>query len=113
MTDLETKRVLIHALQNEEIGLNDYRQKLLNRVPDSGDWAAFQYKIEPEEIVWLAAKTGDEFVLLSAGNYQIILHGERTGCTIKDPLLYLLEESRMRVIAKGIPGDLEPGIMVV
>lgn len=113
MTDFEAKRILICALQNDEIGLNDYRQKLLDRVPDSGDWAAFQHRIEPEELVWLAAKTGDEFALLSTDCYQILLHGEPTGCKVKDVLLFLMAENRMQVIAKGIPGNLEPEKMAM
>ena len=49
--DPNTMKLLINALQRDEIGLNDFRQAILTRVPESGDWAMFQKQIEPMDLV--------------------------------------------------------------
>ena len=61
--DKESMRLLIGALRDGEIGLNDRRQRLLKRVPEPGDWGMFRKEAEAMDLVWLAAATGDCFEL--------------------------------------------------
>ena len=61
--DRESMKLLIAALRQGEIGLNDRRQSILKRVPEPGDWGMFRKQVEAMDLVWLAAATGDCFEL--------------------------------------------------
>lgn len=67
----EVLKLLIDALRNGEIGLNDYRNSLIARIPEQCDWAAYQNRIDPTELVWLSAKAGDSFALLRCKDIDI------------------------------------------
>lgn len=49
--DKESMRLLIGALRDGEIGLNDRRQRLLKRVPEPGDWGMFRKEAEAMDLV--------------------------------------------------------------
>ena len=109
--DQETMRIIINALQNDEIGLNDNMQAILARAPEPNDWAAFQNRIDPMNLVYLAAKTSDSFALLHCGETDILLHGLREDCNISGVLLELLSAKRLRVTAICRPGNFEPDLL--
>lgn len=110
MSDPEQYRlkVLVEALQKNEIGLNDYRRKMLARTPEPNDWAAFTYRIEPEELIWVAAATGDSFALFRGEDIYILLHGQNGSCNVSGLLLDMLERQKLRLVAKCCPGELVP-----
>ena len=109
--DQDTMGIIINALQNDEIGLNDSMQAILARVPEPSDWAAFQKHIDPMNLVWLAAKTSDSFALLQCGESDILLHGLREDCKISGVLLELLSSKRLRVTAICRSGEFEPDLL--
>ena len=98
--------ILINALINGEIGLNDNRRSMLNRVPDKDDWAAFQYQIDPDDLIWLTAETGDTFAVLRCSGNDILLHGRADHCRIEGLLLDNIKEHKIRVIAECHPSDI-------
>ena len=110
MSDQEQCRlkVLIEALQQNEIGLNDYRRKMLDRTPEPNDWAAFTYRIEPEELIWAAAATGDSFALLRGEDIDVLLHGQNDSCNVSGLLLDMLGRQKLHLVAKCCPGELVP-----
>lgn len=103
-------KVLIEALQKNEIGLNDHRRKMLARVPEPNDWAAFMYRIEPEELIWAAAATGDSFALFRGEDIDVLFHGRNDSCSVSGLLLDMLGREKLRLIAKCCPGELVPDI---
>ncbi len=109
--DKESMRLLIGALRDGEIGLNDRRQRLLKRVPEPGDWGMFRKEAEAMDLVWLAAATGDCFELYECSALyhgsimQILRHGDNN---IGGLLEYLLAEGKVYLIARCRPGEIEP-----
>ena len=111
--DRESMKLLIAALRDGEIGLNDRRQKILNRVPEPGDWGMFRKQVETMDLVWLAAATGDCFELYECSALyhgsvmQILRHGD---ANIDSLLEYLLAEKKVHMTARCRPGEIEPEI---
>ena len=87
--DRESLKLLIAALRQGEIGLNDHRQSILKRVPEPGDWGMFRKQVEAMDLVWLAAATGDCFELYecSALHHGAIIQILRHGDDVVDSLL--------------------------
>ena len=109
--DRDTLRILIDALQKGEIGLNDSMQAVLARAPAPNDWAAFQNRLDPIDLVWLAAKTSDSFALLRCDECDILLHGRNEDCQISGILLEMLYSKKLRVVAICRPGKKEPELI--
>lgn len=107
MDDQDTMTILLEMLKIGEIGLNDRRSRMLNRVPESGDWAAYQQEIDPADIVWLAAKTGDCFAIMKVRGCDILLHGQKTEIRYDGLLDDLQKEGKLKLVTKCHPGDLE------
>ena len=111
--DRESMKLLIAALRQGEIGLNDRRQSILKRVPEPGDWGMFRKQVEAMELVWLAAATGDCFelyecsALYQGSVMQILRHGEGNTDSV---LKYLLTEGKVHLTARCRPGEIEPEI---
>ena len=65
LSSTSSMRTSLKAIYNGEAGLNERRKQLLNRVPNSHDWAAFEYhSISIKGIAYLSAATHHEFALL-------------------------------------------------
>ena len=105
-------KILLGLLKNGEIGLNDRRQAILDRVPQPGDWAAYQYKIEKEDLMWLTAKTDDSFTLLQGDKVQILLHGNSESCNFEGILRDMLQEKKLSLDMRCRPGRPESEIMI-
>ena len=109
--DQETMKILLEMLKIGEIGLNDHRSRMLQRAPESGDWAAFQQEIDPADIVWLAAKTGDCFAILRGRGCDILLHGQKTEIIYDGLLDDMQKEGKLKLAARCHPGDLKTEIV--
>ena len=111
--DRESLKLLIAALRDGEIGLNDRRQSILKRVPETGDWGMLQKQVEAMDLVWLAAATGDCFELYECSALyhgsimQILRHGDDN---LDSVLKYLLAEGKVYLTARCRPGEIEPEI---
>ena len=110
MDDKNDLRMILEALKKDEIGLNGQCTALLNRAPDPGDWAGTPYPIDPEDLVWLAAKTGDHFAVLRGSNLNFFVHGDESGYVVDRLLLWMLSEGKLHLVATCRPGDMEPEI---
>lgn len=104
----ERLSIILNALQRGEVGLNDARQKMLQRVPESGDWAVFQHRIAPIDIVWLTAKTGDRFCIFRGEELDILLHDGKDAGAYDHLLMTLLKTSDIILTSESSPGTLEP-----
>lgn len=76
-----TKSTIV-SLAGVRIGrysLNESRQNLLIRVPNSGDYAKLGVNsLELMDITFLSAKTGHEFVILRGKHEDVLFHGTST-----------------------------------
>ena len=104
-------RTSLEAIRNKHAGLTQKREKILARVPNSNDWAAFSKDaIAIKDIAYLAASTGDEFALLRGKTKDIVFHGVQYHCHIDGELLDLLRTKKLRLIAHTHPdyGEIYP-----
>ena len=90
LSSSSSMRKSLEAIRNGEAGLTDYRKNLLNRVPCSNDWAAFEKdSVSTKDIAYLSAATGHEFALLRGKKKDIVFHGVERHCNFNDDLLEL------------------------
>ena len=104
-------RTSLEAIRKKYAGLTQKREKILARVPNSNDWAAFNKDaIAIKDIAYLAAKTGDELALLRGKTKDIVFHGVQYHCNIDGELLDLLKTKKLRLIAHTHPdyGEIYP-----
>lgn len=93
-------RTSLQAVYNGVAGLNARRQKLLARVPESNDWAAFELNsIRIRDIAYLSAATHHEFAILRGKTKDILFHGIRRHCNFSNELIELLKDRKLRLIA--------------
>lgn len=94
----------LEAIRKGEAGLNERRKKLLERVPNSDDWAAFEKdSITIKDIAYLSASTHHEFALLRGKRKDIIFHGVEKHCNFNEELLDLLKVRKLRLVAHTHP----------
>lgn len=101
----------LDAIRKGEAGLNERRKKLLERVPNSNDWAALKRdSVTIKDIAYLSAATHHEFALLRGKGKDIIFHGVELHCNFTEELLELLKAHKLMLIAHTHPdhGVVEP-----
>lgn len=104
LSSTSSMRTSLKAIYNGEAGLNERRKQLLNRVPNSHDWAAFEYhSISIKDIAYLSAATHHEFALLRGKTKDILFHGVGCHCNIIGEMLELLKQKKLRLIAHTHP----------
>ena len=102
-SSLSTRKSL-EAIRNGEAGLTERRRNILNRVPHSNDWAAFERdSVSTRDIAYLSAATSHEFALLRGKKKDIVFHGVERHCNFNDDLLELLKVGKLRLIAHTHP----------
>lgn len=105
-----TKKSL-EAIRNGDAGLNERRKAILERVPNSNDWAAFEHEsIKNKDLAYLSAVTHHEFALLRGKTKDIVFHGIERHCEFSEELLMLLKTKKLRLVAHTHPdyGAIEP-----
>ena len=99
----------LQAIREGNAGLNVHRQTMLDRVPESGDFASFRYKsIEPIDLAYLTARTGHEFAILRGKDVDILFHGEKTHCQFAEALADMLMAHKLIIIGHSHPGEDDP-----
>lgn len=94
----------LEAVQHGSAGLNARRQSLLDRVPNSNDWAPFEVgSVEVKDIAYLAASTHHEFAILRGKTRDILFHGTERHCNFSEELLDLLKTKKLRLVAHTHP----------
>lgn len=111
LSSAASMKISLEAIRNGEAGLTERRKKLLDRVPNSDDWAAFpKDSVSVKDIAYLSAATHHEFALLRGKAKDIIFHGIEMHCNFNEELLELLKARKLRLIAHTHPdfGRIEP-----
>lgn len=111
LSSTSSTRTSLEAIRNGEAGLNEHRKRLLERVPNPEDWAAFQRdSISNKDIAYLSAATHHEFALLRGKTKDIIVHGVERHCNFDEDILELLKIGKLRLVAHTHPdfGAIEP-----
>lgn len=104
LASARSMQISLEAIRLGEAGLTKRRLNLLNRVPNQGEYAAFQHNsITIEDIAYLSAQEGHEFALLRSKNNDILFHGTNTECQFTDDLETLLIQKKMELIAHSHP----------
>lgn len=101
----------LEAIRKGEAGLNERRKKLLERVPNSNDWAALEKgSVTIKDIAYLSAATHHEFALLRGKGKDIVFHGVELHCNFTEELLELLKSHKLWLVAHTHPdyGSVEP-----
>ena len=111
LSSSESTKISLDAIRKGEAGLNEKRRKLLERVPNSNEWAALELNsVTIKDIAYLSAATKHEFALLRGKSRDIIFHGVDYHCNFTDELLELLKVHKLSLIARTHPdyGNIEP-----
>ena len=85
-------------------GLDKHKQALLDKVPNTGDWAnVAKDSVSLRDIAFLSAKTGHEFALLNGKKNDILFHGNTTECFFDDDLVDMLKSGKITLYAHSHP----------
>lgn len=104
LSSTESMRISLKAVREGTAGLNKHRKKLLERVPESGNWARFsKNSITLKDIAFLSAAVQHEFALLRGKQEDILFHGVALHCFFDDELIKLLKEHKFELIAHTHP----------
>ena len=90
-------------------GLNEHRVSLLNRVPNTNDWARFNKdSLSMKDLAFLTAKTGDEFAILRGKKEDILFHGSKYHCDFEGVLYEMLVKNKLEIYGHSHPIELIP-----
>lgn len=107
LSSTKSMQTSLQAIRNGNAGLDDHRQSILNRVPESGDWASFKHEsIILKDLAYLTAKTGDEFALLRGKKEDILFHGDSRNCAFDGTLVDMLMAHKLSIV--GHSHSVEP-----
>ena len=68
LSSTHSMKISLEAVRNGKAGLDVHRQRMLDRVPETGDWAKFQRgTVELKDLAYQTAKVGDEFLYVIVG----------------------------------------------
>jgi hypothetical protein len=85
-------------------GLDMHKQALLDRVPNTGDWAKVDKdSVDTLDLAFLSAKTNHEFALLKGKKNDILFHGEARHCVFDDDLVEMLKNGKLSLYAHTHP----------
>lgn len=106
LASTESTKISLEAIRNKDAGLNEHRQKLLQRVVDRECWGTFALNsIEIKDLAYLSAATGDEFALFRTKSNDILYHGSPLRCRIDEDedIMSLLMSHKAELIAHTHP----------
>lgn len=104
LSSSESTKISLEAIRRGDAGLSERRRNILNRVPNSNDWSAFELEnISIKDIAYLSAATGHEFALLRGKTKDVVFHGIERHCDFTEELLELLKTRKLRLVAHTHP----------
>lgn len=99
LSSTKSMQVSLQAVRSGKAGLDAHRQSMLNRVPERGNYAAFEHEsINLKDLAYLTAKTGDEFALLRGKKEDILFHGDPENCNFVGLLGEVLLERKLELV---------------
>ena len=97
-------RKALEGLRQGSAGLNKHRQNLLDKVPNTGDFASFaRNHIEVKDLAYISAKVGHEFALLRSKKHDILVHGSHIDCDLETEFKEQLKCGKLRLVAHSHP----------
>lgn len=97
-------RTSLEGVKNGTDGLDERRESMLKRVPQSNNWANFaKGSLTTNDIAYLSAKTGHEFAILRGKRVDILFHGVAQHCKFTDDLVDMLKSGQLRLFAHSHP----------
>ena len=96
--------VSLNGVLNGTAGLDKHRQSLLDRVPNSNDWAKIEKdSVTTQDIAFLSARTKHEFAILKGKRNDILYHGASAHCIFDDDLVEMLIAGKLILYAHSHP----------
>lgn len=109
LSSTKSTQISLEAVRNGKAGLDAHRLKMLDRVPNTNDWARFDLNsIELKDLAYLTAKVGDEFSLLRGKHEDILFHGDRINCHLNGLLWDALVSHKLELIGHSHPSENMP-----
>ena len=108
LSSTHSMQISLEAVRSGKAGLDAHRQRMLDRIPKTGDWAKFQRDtIELKDLAYLTAKVGDEFALLRGKHEDILFHGDNLNCHL-DVFENELISRKYMIVGHSHPGEDDP-----
>ena len=102
-------QISLEAVRKGKAGLDSHKQRMLDSVPKTGDWAKFNRdSLDIKDLAYLTAKIGDEFAILRGKKEDILFHGDRTSCSFTGELKERLDSHQLELYAHAHPGEPRP-----
>lgn len=109
LASTKSTQISLAGVRIGRYSLNERRQRLLRRVPLSGDFVKLEAgTLELMDLAYLSAKTGDEFAILRSKQEDVLFHGTAMNCRFMDELEEGLMTHRYELIGHSHPGEIEP-----
>lgn len=109
LSSAKSLRISLENVKYGTSGLNEHRNNLLNRVPETNDWAKFNKdSLTMKDIAFLTAKTGDEFAILRGKKEDILFHGSKYHCDFNGVLYDMLIKKKLEIYGHSHPTDIIP-----
>jgi hypothetical protein len=88
-------REYLGLLKDGKVTLRSEQQKILDKIPNKGDWAEVRKKqVKTKDLAALTAATGHEFAIFTGSNTKIIVHGTSTSWHIPHEAWKIIEENQ-------------------
>lgn len=96
----------LDSIRQGSAGLDAHRTAMLNRVPNTGDWAKFPCEhLSMKDLAYLTAKTGHEFAILRGKHEDILFHGDSYRCSFDGVLNDMIRSKRLIIYGHSHPGE--------
>ena len=104
-----SRRISLQSVREKKGGLDARRNKMLERVPNPGDWGIMDHKsLRIMDLAYLTAATGDEFAILRGKHEDVLFHGTSLNCTFTDELAFGIRSHKYELIGHSHNGEDEP-----
>ena len=109
LSSSKSLRISLEDVKYGSAGLNKHRRQLLNRVPNTNDWARFaKNSLTMKDLAFLTAKTGDEFAILKGKKEDILFHGSKYHCDFEGVLYEMLIKGQLEIFGHSHPNEIIP-----
>jgi hypothetical protein len=104
LSSAHSLQVSLKGVMEGTDGLDTHKQALLDRVPNTSDWAKVDKdSVDIQDLAFLSAKTSHEFALLKGKKNDILFHGEARHCIFDDDLVEMLKNGKLTLYAHSHP----------
>ena len=109
LSSAKSLRVSLESVRQGISGLNEHRTGLLNRAPETNDWASFsRNSLTMKDLAYLTAKNGDEFAILRGKKEDILFHGSKYHCDFEGVLYEMLIRKKLEIYGHSHPIEVIP-----